>query len=200
MEGRHLDEERVKDILKNKDRKLETIHRKLLLLYESADRESLYGEAAISGVSMDADGVPGTRGMHRDLSDVLERINQMEHARWLELREIMWELSEQEDTINRVWACFYALEDPFFTILEELYVKGELYATVERDFGYSHKTFEKLRAEGIRLIIFFYESGDSAIELLKRNKYSTRSRHSSGKKQEDTYGQMSLFNAEDNET
>ena len=36
---------------------------------------------------------------------------------------MMWALSDQEETVSRVWACFYALEDPYFSILRAVYVE-----------------------------------------------------------------------------
>lgn len=161
-----ISENEVKDILRNRKQKIKNIHEKLIRMYEESNLD-LLPEIALPAFKFD--GMPGQKGGNRDLGDVLETYQKRQYARNMEIRETMWALSDQEDRINRVWACFCVLDDPYYTILDSLYVKNGLYETVEKDSDMSHKTFEKYRKEGIHLLVQFYESDESAVELMKNH-------------------------------
>ena len=116
-----------------------------------------------------------------------------------EIRKIMWELVEEEDSISRLWACFYALNDPFYSILNALYVENQLYQAVENNFDMSHKTFEKYRQRGIELLLLFYNSDESIAKLMRSySKEKTDKRQGRGKKEQkhNGYEQISLSSLE----
>lgn len=162
-----IDEEMVKDILRERDREIKSIHEKMLSFYqELKSSDSLLEAVALPALQGEA-GMPSGKGGHKDLSDVLARYQRQLLAQDEEIRKIMWELAEQEKMVNRVWACFRALEEPYYSILHRMYVENQLYQAVEAGFGMSHKTFEKHRRQGIELVIWYYESGADIAELMR---------------------------------
>lgn len=192
---RKLNETEIKEILRNREKKIESIHKKMFSLY----REMEHTDEIIESVafpSTNYSGLPGGKGGHKDLGDVLLKYNRQLYNRNEEIRRIMWELVEEEDSISRLWACFYALGDPYYSILNALYVENQLYQTVEANFDVSHKTFEKYRQKGIELLLRFYESDESITRLMRR--YGTEKDNNTKvekgrKKQEgEAYEQISL--------
>lgn len=193
---RILDEAAVKDILQNREKKIENIHKKMLSLYQELEKNDDILESVVypsTGIS----GLPSGKGGHKDLGDVLVRYNRQLCNRNEEIRKIMWELVEEEDSISRVWACFYALNDPYYSILYALYVENQLYQTVEDSFDVSHKTFEKYRQRGMELLLRLYNSGESIAKLMRRHgtENSSSKKEGKGKKNQENeeYEQISLL-------
>lgn len=79
---------------------------------------------------------------------------------------MLTELSYQEDLVNRVWACFLALDDPYYTLLSQLYVENDLYENVRIQFDMSPTTFERYRKKALHLIIEYTNSPLSVGELI----------------------------------
>lgn len=169
-----INEEIIKDILLHKDEKITTIHNKMYSLYEETGRDSALSAAALPPVRLT--GMPSAHGNHRDLGDVLLSYQRQRYQYNEEIWKMMWELTEEEQTINRVWACFHVLPEPYYSILRKLYVENQLYRVVEAESDLSHKTFEKHRSDGINLLIRFYGSGDSVADLMRkyRNKKNSK--------------------------
>lgn len=194
---RKLSEMEIKDILRNRDQKIESIHKKMFHLYQELEHTDEIMESA-AFPSTNYSGLPGGKGGHKDLGDVLLKYNRQLYNRNEEIRRIMWELVEEEDSISRLWACFYGLGDPYYSILNALYVENQLYQTVEDSFDVSHKTFEKYRQKGIELLLRFYESDESIAKLMRRygsekdNSQKTGKDGKNKKQKEDTYEQISL--------
>lgn len=186
-----ISEERIKDILKDYDGMLRTIDIKMQNLYEnlmpSGETDAVIKEAAIPPVNMS--GMPGAH-KHKDLTDVLVKVQRMEYEREREFRAIMWALSEEKEEICRVWGCFQAVGNPYYTILLRLYVQHELYETVNKELDMSQKTFEYYRRDGIAFIKRFYESGKPIPDIMRiaRNNVNRRKRSH----QKETVGQMSF--------
>lgn len=191
---RILDEAAVKDILQNREKKIENIHKKMLSLYQELGRNDEVLET-VAYPKSELKGMPGGKGNHKDLGDVLLQYNHQICNRNEEIRKIMWELVEEEDSISRLWACFYALNDPYYSILSALYVENQLYQTVENSFEMSHKTFEKYRQRGIELLLLFYNSDESIAKLMRScSKEKTDRQQGKGKKEQkhNEYEQISL--------
>lgn len=191
---RILDEAAVKDILQNREKKIENIHKKMLSLYQELGRNDEVLET-VAYPKSELKGMPGGKGNHKDLGDVLLQYNHQICNQNEEIRKIMWELVEEEDSISRLWACFYALNDPYYSILSALYVENQLYQTVENSFEMSHKTFEKYRRRGIELLLLFYNSDESIAKLMRScSKEKTDRRQGKGKKEQkhNEYEQISL--------
>lgn len=165
-----IGEAEVKDILRHKEKKIESIHRKMLSLYQELDNHEERILSAVALTSAEIKGMPGKKGEYKDLGDMLLQYKRQAYRRREELMKIMWELVEEEERINRIWACFHALQEPYYSILYELYVEAQLYEAVESSFQMSHKTFEKQRQFGIRSIMQFYESGMCISELMRQHR------------------------------
>ena len=189
-----MDEEKVKDILRTYPDKIENIRKKMLSLYKETESEEVLSAVALPPINMS--GMPGGKGNHKDLSDVLLAYKQQLYKRNEEVREMMWELTAEDEMVRRVWACFHVLDDPYYSVLNALYVENQLYAAVENSFGVSHKTFEKYRKDGIELLIRFYESGDSVSDLMRKyrcKKRNTVKKRAAEKIKEKEYSQMNLM-------
>ena len=197
---RSLDEAAVKDILQNREKKIDNIHRKMISLYQELERNDEVLET-VAYPKTELSGMSGGKGNHKDLGDVLLQYNRQICNRNEEIRKIMWELVEEEDSISRLWACFYALNDPFYSILNALYVENQLYQAVENNFDMSHKTFEKYRQRGIELLLLFYNSDESIAKLMRTySKEKTDKRQGRGKKdhKHNGYVHISLSSLERN--
>lgn len=191
MKMTKMTEDRVKNILRFRNSKLKNIHQKMISLYEDAnDTDSVLETVALPAQNIS--GMPGARGEHKDLGNVL--INYQNELYWrnAEIREMMWALSQEEQSINRVWACFHVLEEPYYDIIRRLYVVGELYQTVEHESGLTHSYFDKKRMEGLQLIIEYYESGESISNLMYKYRSKKKSSKKEKKKMQNSFQQLSL--------
>lgn len=177
--------EEVKDILRNRDQKLKSIHDKVLSLYrELSDIQEMRPiDVLPSAGPYGGDG--GGHTQYKDPHDVYEAYQKQVHQRRLDIREILWELKGREEAITRVWDCLYALDETYAYLLQALYVDRRLYADVEADYekkyGISHMTFEKYRKDGLELLIRYYESGRPVRELMHLTK-QTAEAHSGKRK------------------
>lgn len=181
----------IKDVLRAKEKKIANIHEKMIYLYkELQSADDVLDTAALPAIR--TDGMPGGKGRHQDLGDVLLNYRKQLYERNLEARNIMWRLTEEEAMISRIWACFCALDDPFYGILQQLYVENKLYQAVEMESGMSHKTFEKHRRTGIDLIRKFYESGQSIADLMCRKNLLERPKKQKTKESIEGYSQLEL--------
>lgn len=186
-----MTEDRVKNILRFRNSKLKNIHQKMISLYEDAnDTDSVLETVALPAQNIS--GMPGARGEHKDLGNVLISYQNELYRRNAEIREMMWALSQEEQSINRVWACFHVLEEPYYDILRRLYVVGELYQTVEHESGLTHSYFDKKRMEGLQLIIAYYESGESISNLMYKYRSKKKSSKKEKKKMQNSFRQISL--------
>lgn len=191
MKMTKMTEDRVKNILRFRNSKLKNIHQKMISLYEDAnDTDSVLETVALPAQNIS--GMPGARGEHKDLGNVLINYQNELYRRNAEIREMMWALSQEEQSINRVWACFHVLEEPYYDIIRRLYVLGELYQTVEHESGLTHSYFDKKRMEGLQLIIEYYESGESISNLMYKYRSKKKSSKKEKKKMQNSFQQLSL--------
>lgn len=163
-----MNEEEIKDILRHREKKLDTIHKKIMSLYEELNREAALAEAALPAINTSA--LPGAKGQHKDLCDILLHWQKLHRQREIEIMEMMWKLTDEESRINRVWACFHALDEIYYSMFWHLYVENQLYETTAIEFCGSRKTFEKYRKKGMQQLIDFYESGESTAVLMCRSR------------------------------
>lgn len=191
MKMTKMTEDRVKNILRFRNSKLKNIHQKMISLYEDAnDTDSVLETVALPAQNIS--GMPGARGEHKDLGNVLINYQNELYRRNAEIREMMWALSQEEQSINRVWACLHVLEEPYYDIIRRLYVVGELYQTVEHESGLTHSYFDKKRMEGLQLIIEYYESGESISNLMYKYRSKKKSSKKEKKKMQNSFQQLSL--------
>lgn len=187
--------DQAKVILINKERDLLAIDKKIKLLYEEMmrleDGSELIRAAAMPGKP--AGVAQSGNGGHKDNLDVLERYRKQKRERSEEIRMQLWILSEKADNIRRLWNCFMALEEPYYSILYELYIKKELYEPAQCSSGFSHRGFEQCRKEGLDLLAEMYNSDYSALELMELTKRKKKPKARPRKrKEEGCPGQMEL--------
>lgn len=179
---RRMTAEEAQRILSEKDRRLEGISHKMRLLYQEMegleDSKDILEAAAIP--ARPASRISGGGG-HKDNLDVLERYYRRRSERGTEIREQMWRLSEEEEDTRRLWGCFLALQEPYYGILEGLYVDKRLYADVEKSWGYSHSVFEKTRKEGLRLLADMFNSSYTSVELIRMGGLQRTGKKKAGK-------------------
>lgn len=121
-----ITEERIKMILSKREKMLRDINEKVILLIKDLDRsdDDLITEKSIHAVSINM--MPSAKGgLKKDLSDLVIKLQRDREERKNELYKMIRLLSDQEYMINRVWACFLALDDPYYTMLNQLSAKIE---------------------------------------------------------------------------
>lgn len=165
---RQITAEEAKKMLMDKDRDLLAIDKKMNLLYDEmmkSENDEFIRAAAMPGKPVDV--LRLGSGSRVDNMDILLRYNKQKQERLGEIRVQMWKLSEEAEDIRRLWNCFLALREPYYSILHELYVKKELYAVVQCSSGFSHRIFEERRKEGLCLLADMFSSGYSTLELME---------------------------------
>lgn len=166
---RNMTPERACQILKEKDKRIECIHSKMMLLYTEMKNQEKRSDSLIMATALPArptEGMPRGSG-HSDNLDVLYRYYRQKEENGTEIRMQMWRLSEEEEEIRRLWNCFLVIPEPFYGILCNLYVKKELYAVAQAAFGYSHRMFENKRKEGLELLTLLFNSKYTSLELIE---------------------------------
>lgn len=111
MKMTKMTEDRVKNILRFRNSKLKIYIKNDFPLRRCNDTDSVLETVALPAQNIS--GMPGARGEHKDLGNVLINYQNELYRRNAEIREMMWALSQEEQSINRVWACFHVLEEPF---------------------------------------------------------------------------------------
>lgn len=132
-----ISEETIKNILRNHDIQMNAIRHKMTELSREKERT----DALLNALSVNAD----EKFYGKQYGRYLERHNK-------EIQTIFDKLVKEEEIIQRVWTCFYALDEPYYSILYALYVEQQLYKTVEAEYRWSHRIFERDRKKGIMLI------------------------------------------------
>lgn len=101
-----IDEVDVKMALEKGTSDLKIIHKRILDLYD----ELIEVDSVIRSVAMKSPKYGniggGVGGIKKDLADIMLRHEQTARARGIELREEMYRLTEEEESINRIQACF----------------------------------------------------------------------------------------------
>lgn len=173
MEKLPINEKDVKNILRNKDKLKADIHRKMYFINrDMAQNDEMYELVAYP--STEVSDMPRRKGWHKDLGDVVLKYKVLLENKKNEYKEVLWELIMQEEQIDRVWLCFMVLDNPYFSILENIYVKEEKYEIVEQRSGYSHQVFEKYRKRGIEAIMLLYNSDKTISQLTIESKSKER--------------------------
>lgn len=72
-----------------------------------------------------------------------------------------------------MYLCFQSLTGEEYNIINRIYVKGELYKSVEKDSGLNHRVFEERRKQAILDIQQLYESDLSNKQIVNLRKDNT---------------------------
>lgn len=162
----NIDEKQIKEVLGNHKIILTEIRRRILAIHnEIIDTDSILKTVSMKKLELNSVGTSG--GSHKDLLDAMLRHQKMEQQYIVELSTEIYRLTEEEECVNRIMVCFRALRGREYTYIERLYVKKEAYKIVEQESGYSHKTFESIRSNGLKQIKKLYESTMSNVQILK---------------------------------
>lgn len=161
--------EAAKEMLSNHYRDLDAIDQKMDLLYnELAAYEELKNDCIrLAALPARPEVMTGGGGGNTDNLEVMLRYENRKRERLNEIRMQMWILSEKAEGIRRLWNCFLALQEPYYGILQQLYVKKELYAAAQCSSGMSHRGFEQARKKGLEILAELYNSNYSALELME---------------------------------
>ena len=189
-----INEDDVKRILQSKDTYLSSIYEKMDAIHKEMNRTDDLMKMVSLRRSNLSDMPKGKNG-HNDLSAVYEKyINALER-RDTEYADFFESLQREELSIQRVWLCFQALNEPYYGILKRLYVDGELYATVESESGVSIRAFEERRKKAICMIMELYASDQTEANLIMLRRSMEKERLSKGhyqKKNSKPSGQISM--------
>ncbi len=147
-----MTEQEVKEILRNRETLLISIHQKM----SAIEQDMAKTDDMIETMSMPANsmsGMPRGSGKQKDLGDVYRNYKKILKRRNEDYRTMFLELVLKEEMIERVWEAYMRLEEPYYSIINRMYVQSMLYAAVERESGWSRQVFEKKRKKGIQLIV-----------------------------------------------
>lgn len=187
MTYKPITERDVTEILRHKDNYISIIHRKLY----TVSRDLHNTNDIILSVSLPS-GMPGRKGIPKDLEAVYEKYRIVLKQRKKDYQDMIFNLIEEEMSIVRVWMCYLTLGEPYATILDKVYVQKQLYTAAELESDIAHSTFERKRQEGIKLIMKYYNSGRSVSELEELKKESGMKKRHPAKKEDAGAHQMSL--------
>lgn len=191
-----ITDEYIKKVLSEHQKLLTAIHDRLLELYfEMEDSDGMIKSATFGGVGQNIGG--GRSSEKKDLTDIMMRHFSLLRAQSQEIRMEMMRLVEEQETINRIWCCFEALDKEERELLTELYVKGRPYKDVQyeaqKNRDISRTTFERIRKCGIEEIRRMYDSSVSNVDIISNS--IRKEREEKKKKQSKAHGryeQMSL--------
>ena len=148
-----MTEQKVKEILRNREVLLTSIHQKMLTI----EQDMAKTDDMIQTMSLPTSFLSGMpkegSAKQKDLSDVYGNYEKILKQRNEDYKTMFLELIVQEQMIEQVWNAYMRLEEPYYSIINKMYVQSMLYATVESESGWSRQVFEKKRKKGIQLIV-----------------------------------------------
>ena len=190
-----ISDDYIKIVLRDRLGLLDAIHKRLLELYqEMDDSESAIKSATFGSAHENIGG--GRSSDKKDLTDIMLRHLQLLRAQSLEIRMEMNHLVEEQETINRIWCCYSALDKNEKEILTELYVKDHPYKEVEYDAkkrGVSSTTLERRRKAGLQELRKLYNSGITNVDIISCTQRKVKEAKKKNKAvQKSSYRQISL--------
>lgn len=163
-----ITDEYIKTVLRDRQGLLTAIHDRLLELYHEMDNsDEAIKSATFGSVHENIGG--GRSSDQKDLTDIMLRHFQLLKAQSIEIRHEMNRLVEEQETINRIWCCYTALNINEKEILTELYVKDLPYKEVECDAkkrGVSSTTLERRRKTGLQELRKLYNSDMTNVDII----------------------------------
>lgn len=166
----HLSEQDVKTILYSYNNRCKEIHERILATYLEAQRtdEFIY-EMSIASPAVN--GMPKKKGVVHDLYSVFTKHNANLEERRKEAMQGILRLTDEEEALNRVWACYKALCDEEFDVLTRLYVKRQPWKAVIRDKKISNGTLSRIQKRAISQLLDMYYSDFSITEINVRSTF-----------------------------
>lgn len=145
-----MDSKKIKDVLRHHSELTQQIHKQVLEIREKLDEVQQQTIEMASYPKIDLSQEGGGRGTHKDLADVYLRYQKLVNEQEEQLAAEMHVLTIHAEGIHRLYLCFQTLIGEEHDIIDRLYVKGELYKSVEQDMGLNHRIFEGKRKQAIR--------------------------------------------------
>lgn len=190
-----ISDDYIKIVLRDRLGLLDAIHKRLLELYQEMDNSESAIKSATFGSAHENIG-GGRSSDKKDLTDIMLRHLQLLRAQSLEIRMEMNHLVEEQETINRIWCCYSALDKNEKEILTELYVKDHPYKEVEYDAkkrGVSSTTLERRRKAGLQELRKLYNSGITNVDIISCTQRKVKEAKKKSKAvQKSSYRQISL--------
>ena len=183
-----INEQYVKKVLSRRTELLDDIHNRIIAIHnEIITEDNLIESVSLKKCAFNSPG--SSSGMKQDLTKAVLLHERLSREREIESRVAIYQLTEEEESINRIMVCYNSLRGKPRDYLEQLYVKKQPYKAVELESGVSHKTFERYRQKGIREILRLYKSNFSNLKIatLKASEQSLPI-----EKRKESYNQLKL--------
>lgn len=168
-----ITEKEIKHILRNREMLLLSIHQKMVAIEKDIEKtDDMIVSMSLPTNTMSE--MPRGSAKQKDLGDVYRNYKKILKQRNEDYKAMYWELILQEQLIEQVWDAYMRLEEPYYSIINQMYVQSMLYAAVERESGWSRQVFEKKRKKGMELILNRINHKEIAEEenAMKMYKYS----------------------------
>lgn len=186
-----MDSEKIKDVLRHHSELTQQIHKQVIDIRKKIDEVQQQSIEMASYPKIDLSQEGRGSGTHKDLADVYLKYQNLINEQEEELAAEMYVLTIHAEGIHRLYLCFQTLTGEEHDIIDRLYVKGELYRTVEQDIGLNHRIFEETRKQAIRDIQRLYESDLTNEQIVHLQKETTLVKKGKNKRKTE-YQQMSL--------
>lgn len=186
-----IDSEKIKNVLRHHQELTRQIHNQLLDIRKRIDEVAQQSIEMASYTKTDVSMEGKGSGDYKDLGDVYLKYQKLMKRQEKELTDEMLALMVNAEGIHRLYLCFQSLTGEEYNIIDSIYVKGELYRSVEKELGLNHRVFEEKRKQAIRDIQQLYESdlsNEQIVNLRKKNAFTRRQR----RKNEAGYQQISF--------
>lgn len=159
-----LSEQDVKTILYSYNSRCREIHERILATYLEAQRtDKFIYEMSIASPAIND--MPKQKGAVRDLHSVFTKHNANLEERRKEAMQGILRLTDEEEALNRVWACYKALDSEEFDVLTRLYVKRQPWKAVVKDKKISNGTLSRIQKRAINKLLDMYYSDFSITEI-----------------------------------
>lgn len=126
----------------------------------------------------------------KDLTDILIKHEKEEREYALYLKDYIFQLMQQEESLKRIWICYQCLANEQRQILTELYVHKKAWKVVKMELKMSHSSVSNYRNAAIENIIKLYNSDLSNLQIAR---YSIQDKETSTSQKEKDDNQISLF-------
>jgi len=190
-----VDSEKIKNVLRHHNELTRQIHNQLIDIRKKIDEVEQQSIEIASYPQIDLSIEGRGRGEHKDLADVYLKYQKLVQIQEKELTDEIRALTVNAEGIHRLYLCFQSLTGEKYDIINRLYVKGELYKSVESDLGLNHRVFEEKRKQAILDIQQLYESdlsNNQIVNLRKENAFIKKKEE----RNKAEYQQMSLTDIE----
>ena len=191
-----IETEEIKNSLKHYSGLSAEIHRQIMQLKKDLDDVEIQALEMAAYPKTDLAEKGGSRGIHKDLTDVYLRYQSIVLGRQQDLLDEITYFTEKSENLHRLYLCSQAISGDGYEIISRLYFNNEKYKVVEMESGLSHRIFEQKRQQAIRDIQRLYESDLTNRQILEMQKIHMYDHKFQRRKKEsnnnDAYQQMEL--------